>query len=205
MKKITLLVLFAIAFSTAAIAQFEAKKIAIGGNFGIDFQQVKVESGSTAGNVEVTVLPELEGFLTSKFSIGGSIGYQGSFPIGDENTKVSISSFTIGPYVKQYFSMGDYVAFFLKENLDMAVTSVTTKTKYEDHDTSVKATGFGVGLGVSPGFAVKLSPKVMFETSCGLFGLSMAAATSNDVTVTQTNISFKVNLTAIQFGVKVIL
>ena len=202
MKKITTFVLLTIAFSTAAIAQFDAKKIAIGGNIGIDYQQNKYKDASAYGNVSVAFLPEIEGFLTSRFSIGGRIGYLGSFPIGDQSDKITSSSFLIGPYVKQYFSLGDYVAFFIKENMDIAVSAITT----EYNGDKTKATGFGVGIGVTPGLAVKLSRKVMFETSMGLLGFSISTATSEGGnTLTQTNVSVKVNPSSIQFGVKIIL
>ncbi len=209
MKKITLFVILAIAFSVEAIAQkesnsgtdippMESKKIAIGGNLGFDYQQQKEEGGSSLAIINVSFLPEVEGFLTSKFSIGGTIGYKGSIPSGDYQTKTTSHSFIVGPYVKEYFSMGNLVAFFLKENLEMSVSSL----KYESGNNSSKATGFGLGLGLSPGFVIKLSSKVHFETTFGLFGLSIARASNENYTMSQTNVSFKINPSAIQFGAK---
>ena len=181
MKKGMMIILFTMTFYGIVNAQLTKGTVGIGGSFGIDYS-----SSEGSKDYSYSFLPSVDYFIQNNTCLGIDLGIAGAHTYNGNKTFL----FIIDPYVKQYWSMGEHLAFFCKSDISVGFGKLT----YSSSSASV----LQLGVGVAPGVALILSKKAVIEGSIGLIGF-----TSQTIEKTTTNrIAVLFNPSTISLGVK---
>ncbi|MHC1707369.1 MAG: outer membrane beta-barrel protein [Bacteroidales bacterium] len=189
----------------------------LGGSFNLGFgsEKIKVGSNSTDGpkSFNFGINPSAGYFISDNFMIGLGIGYdmesvkEEGNGFGPDETKLTVSAFNIGPYVRYYMMPVKNAGVFVQGGIGMGFG----KTKEEETDggttttEEIKMSAFVVGI--TPGIVFFVGEKVAFEATFG--GLNFVSATNkqddgdDEVKQTTSNFNLDINPGAFTFGVAV--
>lgn len=194
MKKIFMIAAMAVAAVTANA------QVWIGGNLGFNTETSKVEiagfsTDNTTSNFEIA--PEIGYNLSDQWAVAIALGYahtEGtSMTFGDETVTGNINAFTIKPYARYTFvKAGNFSAF-----CDGYVSYSTAHMQNVENNINT----FGIGL--APGIAYAVSPKVTLVAHVGKLGYDHTSYKQDTVVgeAKYTNNKFDFNITnSIYFG-----
>ena len=206
MKKILMVMMFAVATATSAKAQ-----LFIGGSLGFDYMASSETAGSTTVNgpalTYIDVSPMAGFYLSDKFAVGA----RGSFGMGitnyrqdgDKSTKYSSSKWGVEPFARlSVVNVGEFSLF-----LEGGVPFSGVSTEATQGSTTKK--GYSVsefGVRILPILSYELTDNLSLEMRPNLLrlGFSMATVThpdNDDYKQSVTNFGFGVNSSAIRSSV----
>jgi hypothetical protein len=205
MKKI-IVIISVLLCSQSTFAQLEKGMKSIGLSSGVTYSKNTNEMTATTPNgteftlnnierkTRYTITPTLNYFISSKFSIGLSLGYNGTSNIKDSpnyspnyiinnHTKNTSGGITISPFVKYYIPLSNQVFFFFKggigTNFNNGKTSGYTDKIILDafgnsiHTTRTadygpdKTNTFSTSIGINPGILFMPTKKIGIELYTG--------------------------------------
>ena len=176
MKKTKIIAFLLLASALAANAQITKGNWMVGGTMNFS----SVESTSYSNNVEyklkgigLSINPNLGYFITDRFCIGGSIGYNYSNPEGDNNNSSGIG---FSPFVRYYF-LDTEKTVNVFANAGYGYSSGKTESGNKSH---------GSGYGISAG------PVIYFNNSVGLEMSINYSKSKNNTNSTYSNLYFAV-------------
>lgn len=214
MKKILLsAILAAGVFAANAQSPVKAGTISAGGAIGLQFGSSKSEVGGTStdgpSTFGLTLLPNVQYFLTDNISLGLQIGIGSTSrttkAVGaNPERKQSEFTFAAAPYARYYaFLEGGKTAFFGQAAFGIA----TGSSKSTVGGTSTDGPSiFSFGLGISPGIIFFPSKNIGIEAVVGnVIGFQTTTETTKVGNTENKNSSttvdlFNVNTLGIQFG-----
>jgi hypothetical protein len=211
MKKI---VLFSfVLFSSTAFAQLKKGNTLINGSFSITASkqenlQLQPSMNKTSG---FSIMPRAGIFISDKTALGVGIGYNyvkteyaydnfGSPSTSQQKT----DGFSISPFLRRYFALGDKVAFFLDGRLIFGFGNSSSEYHLFDGFTgqvqviSLSNDTFTTGVAAKPGVAFFVSPKWGLEVSFANLGFDYSKARDSDSESYKFNFSH--GLDALNFG-----
>jgi opacity protein-like surface antigen len=174
MKK-SIIVLFIAFISISAFGQSQGSLV-VGGAFSLTMSKDKTEQGSTTtdgvSRTQFEFTPDLEYFLSESLSAGVGIGYTFAKVKTNNNNDQIVKSgmFSLAPYLKKYFTVGDRAAFFGKAQLSFGFGKQTIEQKVGGVTVSDETKLRDFSLGIIPGFKFKVSEKIALEAGIGFVG-----------------------------------
>lgn len=114
-----------------------------------------------------------------------------------DNTDGTSNSFTVSPFIRQYFPVGEKLAFYVQGEANYSKTNY----KYIDSNSGKQLSdGQQYFVGVRPGITYFISQKLALETSIGSLGYSKAKSTSDDNTNKVDSFNFNLSTADLLFG-----
>lgn len=197
MKTITFFTALFFAAHFNSLAQIGMGQKFIGGTFSLSSEKDKSNDVTTT---DFNISPSFGYFLSGKLSLGGTAGYD-SHAVKWTDSKNATSSFVIGPFLREYFSMGDEFALFLQEQLMLSFGSGT------DESTPSPASNYNsssISVSVNPGLIFFPNNKFGVEAGLGSLFYKSQKDKGKDSDYENTNNSFglNVNLNTMYFGMR---
>jgi hypothetical protein len=178
MKRIVFIILILVA-PLKAFSQISSGSVIVGGEFSLSLSKDKSEQGGNTDDgparTYFSIIPNVEYFLADNLSAGIGIGYKLNRSKSENSTTEIISKdglFTIAPYLKKYFSLGDKAYFYGQAIASFGFGKETTETKSSSMTISVEENSSNFSIGIVPGFRYDISDKVGLEAGVGFFGFS---------------------------------
>ncbi len=190
MKKLTLLLVSLFALVIGVQAQMEKGMKNIGGV--LTFQKQDLGSKITTFQIE----PAFNYFIADKFSVGALVGYSS---VKYEYTGFSQTTniFGIGLQARKHFLLSETVAWYINGALNFGFGSETT----ESGGTPTKDGISDIGVEITPGFLIFLTPKIGLETGFGSLGfLSRTLKPETGSNTTQSSYGLSLNTNTLYFG-----
>ncbi|NJK94750.1 MAG: porin family protein [Bacteroidales bacterium] len=148
-------------------------------------QKEKTEQGGNTDDGPVwtnfKITPEAEYFISDNFSAGLGLGYSLYKKKTESTNSETINktkTFTISPFVKKYFALGEHAYFFGKAQADFGFGKDIDEYKSGTVTTSVEEHQSVFRIGVIPGFRYNITDKFGIEAGIGFFGFSNTVNTS---------------------------
>ncbi len=178
MKRIVILMLIAVG-PLKVFSQISSGSLVVGGAFSLSLSKDKTEEGSNTedgpSRTNFSLIPDVEYFLADNLSVGIGIGYT----LNKSKTENSISEtiskngmFTISPYLKKYFSLGDRAYFYGQAQASLGFGKTTIETKSGSTTVTTERNSSMFSIGVIPGFRYDISDKVGLEAGIGFLGFT---------------------------------
>ncbi len=178
MKRIAILLLIALG-PIKAFSQISSGSLVVGGAFSLSLSKDKTEEGSNTEDgpfrTYFSLTPDVEYFLADNLSAGIGIGYALNKSKTENSTSEVISKngmFTISPYLKKYFSLGDRAYFYGQALASIGFGKVTNETKFSSSTITTERNSSMFSIGVVPGFRYDISDKVGLEAGIGFLGFT---------------------------------
>jgi outer membrane immunogenic protein len=158
----------------------------------------------------LSIQPRIGFFASDKTVVGFGIGYDYSktnypYTNGPGNFN-RMFTFSISPFVRRYFSMGDKVAFFLDGRLNVGFGKTRNTSSSFNTTTGIYSTyvvddnTFKGGLAFKPGIAFFLTEKWSAEATFATLGFDYSKANSSNSKTYAVNMNYG-GLNAFAFGV----
>jgi len=188
----------------ALMAQPKPNSFFAGGSLSISGGKDKSkDGGSSTVNSSYTYFnlsPKVGYFLSDKLAIGVQTGgaiRATKFPNGMNHTKSTYTGFDFSPYVR-YYIMNQKFGLFGEASMGFGIS--TLKDFYE-YSPTVKTTGQGFSMGVSPGIYYSISDHLMLESMLGWIGFDSSTQKNDDGSKTVNNsFGLDLNSSAFSFG-----
>lgn len=183
MKKMILTTSLILLSAVFAYSQTGSGNLYLGGSFNLGFGSTKYKTGSNSNDGPKTfnfgINPNCGYFVAENFMIGLGLGYDMNSTktkgIGNNEDKVTVSAFNVGPFARYYMMPVKNMGAFMQGNIAVGFGKTKTEETVGGTTTSdeIKMTAFVVG--VTPGLVFFVGEKVAFEASIG--GLSFVTST----------------------------
>jgi len=195
MKKVSIILLFALFAGFAAKTQIHPGSIAIGGHLFFNPLSIKSEYKDFAGDIVtdkgkltlISIMPKGHFAIAKNMTVGAGIGYThlGYKPDTDEDDKTTASIFNFNPLFRYYRTPLEHAGIFLEGCIGLGFGSATTESTIWNNqgqeELQVDKNGiFTMGFGVKPGFFIKLTDIVYFEATVGSLSYMMVNVKDKD-------------------------
>ncbi len=190
--------------SYALMAQPKSNSFFAGGSLSISGGKDKIkDGGSSTVNSSYTFFnlnPKVGYFLSDKLAVGvqteGAIRVT-KFPNNTNHTKSTYTGFDFSPYLR-YYIINQKFGLFGEASMGFGIS--TYKDFYQ-YSSTVKTTGQGFSMGVSPGIYYSISDHIMLESMLGWIGFDSSTQKYDDGS-RDVNSSFglELNSSTISFG-----
>lgn len=186
----------------------------LGGSFNLGFGSTKYKTGSTSTDGPKTfnfgINPKVGYFVSDNFSIGLGIGFDMQSvktKNGNNEEKVTTSSFYVGPGARYYIMPAKNMGFFFEGSLGVVFGSTKDEVTAGGTTTTDKLKLSGFQVAVTPGLVIFVSDKVALEaTFGGLVFSTQTQKTDNgdpEHKTTNSNFGLEINPATFTFGVAV--
>ncbi len=197
MKKISVVAIILIFVGFNTFAQLSQGMISVGGSLNLTLSNHKNTQNSTTVNgpskSQFLISPSIEYFLSDRFSLGGGLSYYTSnekdYPT-DNHLSEKASIFSITPFARMYFSMGEKVSLFGQGSIGFGFGKYTSAYKYGNTITSTESKMTNFELGVRPGFQYLVSGKLALEATFGFVGFTSNKSNNKEFTDSSFQIDF---------------
>ena len=211
MKKIFLLSIVTMSV-TLVHAQLSKGTIQLGGGFSYYSIGEKTEGLPSLKTSYFSIQPNVGYFVADRNVVGLILMFENnkdegrSFNAGTgqvlEHT-ISSSILSFGAYHRAFFSVNDYVAFFVQTKFMYGVGSRDLEydlPMFEDETEDVTS----IDINLTPGIAVFVSPKIGIDVSVGLFGYESVTTENSDIDykATENSVSARFNLSTLALGLQ---
>lgn len=176
MKRIVILMFIALG-PLKAFSQISSGSLVVGGAFSLSLSKDKTEQGSNTdegpSRTYFSIIPDVEYFLADNLSAGMGIGYTlNRSKTENSNSEVITKDgmFTISPYLKKYFSLGDRAYFYGQALASFGFGKETIETKFSSSTLTTERNSSIISIGIVPGFRYDISDKVGLEAGIGFLG-----------------------------------
>ena len=200
MRKITLLLIVLLTFSSLSFAQLQKGNILLGGGVGYSNQNIDHEANASYKSSSFTFSPQAGFFLHDNLALGLNLSYNNHSTTnesGSSTTEFSSSQFGLGPFLRKYFPMGEQFALFGQVDLGYQFGKQENSTGGQNIKRDINALRLGTGLGFS------FFPKDWISVDLTINPLSYThlKVKDDESTVSKTNnFDFSLNTTSLSLG-----
>lgn len=191
MRKFTFSLLVAFITISAANAQIKAGTNVMGGSIYYNSQKTELNNanvGQVTKNSSFGIVPSYGKAIRENLVVGADLSYtntvQENTNGNNNSTKTKNNSFGAGVFVRPYKNLGTS-GFYLFLQGRLAADFSKEKLGSNNNEN----TGFNIGVGINPGIAYAITPKMHIET--GLNNLFYTGYSSNKSASDQISYSYK--------------
>jgi outer membrane immunogenic protein len=207
MKKIILFSVALLCFNSA-FAQLKKGNRLINGTFSaaVGHQEVPAPSNLTAKTSGFSIQPRIGFFTSDKTVLGVGVGYNYTKTRYEYNNSTPnmnrTYTYSVTPFIRRYFSLGDKVAFFLDGRLNVGFGNTIYTNPTYDPNTGVSYPGtfdsntFTGGLSLKPGVAFFITEKWSVEATFATLGYDYNKVKDSN----SKSSNFAANINSLAFG-----
>lgn len=195
--KSKLLILLVFFTAQQAFSQIGTGSTLIGGT-------VQFQSNENQDFQEITILPNVQYFMSDNISIGGNLGFSTSRDNLGEDNYVRTNNIVINPEARYYIDLGENVKFYGAGSLGFGFGGATGIDGNNREELGDANTFF---IGILPGILFTPSSKIGFNFEVNFLSFSRDAFTpaGGNTTTVSNGFTFGTNTLAPSFGLYYIL